>query len=257
MKSKISITLDESIVKGVDNYIDGINIRNRSQAIEFFLSKHIRQNRTAVILSSKIDEFRILSKIKSKPIIVHTIKTLQSYNFKKIFIVGEKALLSKIFAVLGTGKDYMMDIEYIEDSVPKGSAASLQLLKNKIDSSFIVIPADNYLETDLNSFWSFHSKANKLVNLAITASSNPTRLGVVELQGNTIVRFEQKPKKSTSYLVWTGIMMCEPDILFYDCESIEKELIPKLIKTKGLGGFILSGKWKNIHTKKDVQSINL
>ncbi|VVB76011.1 Nucleotidyl transferase [Candidatus Tiddalikarchaeum anstoanum] len=255
MKSKLSITLDEKIIKSLDKYIDGVNIRNRSQAIEFFISKHLSQNRIAVILASKIEPFRILAKIKGQPLIMHTVKLLQSYNFKKLFVIGEKEILSQVFTVLGTGQEYLMSIEYVEDVNPKGSAASLSLLKNKVDSTFLVVPADNFFNTDINSFWTFHVKSGKLVNLAISAASNPTKLGIIDLQGGSIVGFEQKPKKSTSYLIWTGIMICEPEILYYNCNSIEKDLIPKLILTRDLGGFVFAGQWKNIHTKKDIEDL--
>ncbi|MBN1923544.1 MAG: hypothetical protein JW791_02160 [Nanoarchaeota archaeon] len=256
MKQKISITVEESLLKGLDSYIDGINVRNRSQAIEHLISRGLSNNRVAVILATRIEPFRILSIVKGQPMIFHNLKALQSYNFKKLFIVGEKNTLSKIFELLGTGQDYLLSIEYVEDSKPAGSAKSLSLLKNKINSTFLVLPADNFFETDLDSFWNYHSRNGKLVDLAITASTNPTRLGVVELQGGSVVGFQQKPKKSNSYLVWTGIMVCEPEVLYYDYASVENELIPKLIAMNNLGGFIFTGKWRNVHTKKDVEELN-
>ena len=256
MKSKISITIEESILKNLDGFIDGINIRNRSQAIEGILSKRMNENKIAVILASKIDEFRILSRVKGEPLIVKTVKNLQSYSFKKVFMIGEKKILSKIFEILGTGQDYLLEIEYIEDSEPKGSAKSLSLLKNKIKSNFLTIPADNYFEMDLNSLWNFHAKTDNLMNLAITVSPNPTKLGVVNMQGEKVIGFVQKSKQSNNYLVWSGIMICKPEILFYDFKSIDEETIPKLIELSKVGGFIFTGTWANIHTKKDIIELN-
>jgi NDP-sugar pyrophosphorylase family protein len=256
MKKKISITVEKSYLKGLDSYIDGINIRNRSQAIEYLISKGLSRNRTAVILASKIDSFRILSNVKGVPMIIHTLRLLQSYSFKKLFIIGEKKILSRIFEVIGTGQDYLLKVEYVEDSNPKGSFASLALLKNKINSSFLAIPADNFFSTDIDSFWSFHTRSGKSMTLAITSSLNPTRLGVVDMQGGSVVGFKQKSKTSDNYLVWTGIMICEPEVLYYDFTSVEKELIPKLISTHTLGGFVFTGNWKNVHSKDDVKELN-
>lgn len=256
MKEKISITMEESVLKDLDEVIDGINIRNRSQAIEYLVNKSLSKNRIAVILATKIDSFRILSEVKGAPVIVHNIKLLQSYGFKKLFIIGEKKILSKIFEVVGTGQDYLLKVEYVEDSKPRGSASSLGLLKNRLKSTFLVMPGDNYFDTDLDAFWNYHSNNNGLMTLAITSSNNPTRLGVVNLQGNNVVGFVQKSKKSKSYLVWTGVMICEPEILFNDSSSVEKELIPKLIKNKNVKGYLFTGDWKNIHTKKDVKELN-
>ncbi|MDD4354217.1 MAG: sugar phosphate nucleotidyltransferase [Candidatus Nanoarchaeia archaeon] len=246
MKSKISITLDERLLKNLDSYIDGFNVRNRSQAIEQILSKNLSQTKIAVILASKMKDYRFNKEIKGEKAIVQIFKKLQNHSFKKAFIIGEKEVLSKIFEVIGSGNDYFLIIEYIEDSVPKGSLKSLSLIKNKINSSFLIIPADNYFEFDIDSFWKFHSKNNNLVTLAITTSNNPSKLGVVELTGEKIIGFAQKPDKSKNYLVWSGIMMCEPEILFYDYKSIENELILKLIELNSAGGFIFAGEWKNL-----------
>lgn len=248
--------MDESLVQELDSTIDGINIRNRSQAVEFFVSKSLRKNKTAVILATKIDDFRVLSEVKGELVIIHTIKLLQSYNFKNLFIIGEKRVLSKIFEILGTGQEQLVNIEYVEDVNPKGSAYSLSLLKDRIDSTFLVIPGDNYFNMDLNSFWEFHAKSNNTITLAITSSDNPTRLGVVDLQGSEVTGFEQKPEKSDNYLVWTGIMICEPELLYKDAYSVEDDLIPELIEMDSLSGFTFTGEWKNIHTKSDVKELN-
>jgi NDP-sugar pyrophosphorylase family protein len=246
MKSKISITLDEKLLKTLDNHIDGLNTRNRSQAIEQILSKNLIQNKMVVILASKMSDFRFNKMINNEKAIIHIFKKLQFYSFKKVFIVGEKEVLSKIFETIGSGNDYFLNIEYIEDINPSGSMKSLSLLKNKIKSSVLVIPADNYFEFNLDSFWNFHSKNNNMATLAITTSSNPSKLGVVELSGEKVIGFAQKPKKSKNYLVWSGIMIAEPEILFYDYKSTEKEMIPKLIELNSAGGFIFAGEWKNI-----------
>jgi NDP-sugar pyrophosphorylase family protein len=246
MKSKISITIDEKLLKNLDSYIDGFKVRNRSQAIEQILSKSLSQKKIAVILASKMKNYRFNKKIKENKAIIHILKKLQIYNFKKVFIIGEKDVLSKILETIGSGNDYFLSIEYIEDSNPSGSMKSLSLLKNKINSSFLVIPADNYFEFDLDSFWKFHSKNNNLITLAITTSNNPSKLGVVELTGEKIMGFIQKPNKSKNYLVWSGIMMCETEILFYNLKSVEEELIPKLVELNFAGGFIFAGEWKNL-----------
>jgi len=246
MKSKISITLNEKLLKNIDSQIDGFNIRNRSQAIENILSKSVGQIKIAAILASKMKDLRFFKEVYGEKLIIHLFKNLQNNNFKKAFIIGEKDVLSKIFELMGSGSEYFLSIEYIEDSEPKGSMKSLGLLKNKINSSFLVIPADNYFEFDLDSFWQFHSKSSNLSTLAITTSSNPSKLGVVELSGNKVIGFEQKPQKSKNYLVWSGIMICEPEILYYDYFSIEKELIPKIIILSKVSGFIFTGKWKNV-----------
>lgn len=246
MKKKISITIEETTLKEVDKSIDGINIRNRSQAIEKILSINLNKEKIAVILATKMNNFRFLKKIKEEKIIIHLIKKLQFYNFKKVYFVGEKNILSKIFEIFGKGSDYFMNIEYVENKNPRGSADSLSLLKNKINSSFIVVPADNYFEFNLNKFWNFHKKNNNICDLAITISKNSSKLGVVEMEGEKVVGFKQKPDSNNNFVVWSGIMICEPEILYYDFNYLETQTIPTLIELSKVGGFLFTGEWKNV-----------
>jgi hypothetical protein len=56
MKEKISITIDNSMLKEIDNIIDNILIRNRSQAIEYLINLALGDNKTAVILCGGAEE---------------------------------------------------------------------------------------------------------------------------------------------------------------------------------------------------------
>lgn len=85
MKSKISITIDNNILKSIDGQIDGLKIRNRSQAIESILSKNLSQNKIATILASKMSNFRFSKEINNEKIIIHLVKKLQNFGFKKAF----------------------------------------------------------------------------------------------------------------------------------------------------------------------------
>ena len=73
MKEKISITVEKSLLKGVDSIVDNLHIRNRSQAFEHLVSAALGANRTAVILAGGPEEripfgnhHRITTKTKTK-----------------------------------------------------------------------------------------------------------------------------------------------------------------------------------------------
>ena len=58
MKNKISITLDESVISELKTIVDGIYIRNTSQAIEYLLKKTLSGNNKAVFLCGGGDSVR-------------------------------------------------------------------------------------------------------------------------------------------------------------------------------------------------------
>ena len=67
MKKKISITIGEGTLKGIDSMIDGIYIRNRSQAIEFLLNTSLSEKKSAVILCGGSVDYLKISSTEYRP----------------------------------------------------------------------------------------------------------------------------------------------------------------------------------------------
>src|SRR3989338_1452312 len=110
MKEKISITIDSKLLEKIDSIIDGISIRNRSQAIEFLSRSAIVEKRSAVILSGGDektlrleDSFRPLGLIKNKTVVERAIRKFRDNNFKEIFIIARHKVLTAIFDILKDG----------------------------------------------------------------------------------------------------------------------------------------------------------
>lgn len=258
MKKKISITIDEKILKNVDVFIDGIRIRNRSQAIEFLLTKIVEKRKTAVIMANGLhfritnDYFRVLGKLNGRTVIEDIIEKLRRFDFKRIIMVGERNLLAEIFKLIGDGSTYGVDITYVNENGSIGTQERLRLLRGLVKTTFLLIPGDNVFEMDLGDFFQFHISNKGIATLGITTSSNPTKFGVIEMVGNRIVRFVQKPKKAESYLVSSGIMLAEPEILNYPGKWLEFDVFPKLSRLGLLYGYLFSF-WIDVHTQEDLR----
>ena len=60
MKEKISITIDDNLLKEIDNTIDNVYVRNRSQAIEYLVTNALKEEKIAVILAGgEIERLRV------------------------------------------------------------------------------------------------------------------------------------------------------------------------------------------------------
>ena len=258
-KEKISITIDNSLLKEIDSFIDGINIRNKSQAIEFLIRKSISDKRTAVILAGgpeiklKINNtLKPLAKINGKSIIESIVANLKKYNFSEVFIVGRKYVLSEIFKVVGDGSEFDVNIKYIEESNFKSStksdtAKTLSFLRDKIKKTFLCTYCDIDFEYNLNIIWNFHIKNSATATLVLKTEDTPKKWGNVVLDGNKIMNFSEKPKTSDSYIVNSGIFIASPDIFKFKKNSLEYEVFPELAKKGLLNGFIASGRSRHIH----------
>ncbi len=262
MKKKISITISEKTLKDIDRTVDNIFIQNRSQAIEYLANAALGENKTAVILAGgKADqlkisetEYRPTARINSSTVCELAVKKLRENNFKSIFIVAEHKVLTSIFEILKDGSEYGVKINYIEDKENKGTATSLKLLKGKINSNFLVVYGDLiFSKINIEEIWKQHIMTKSIATLMLTTSPTPSKKGIVKIEGNKILAFEQKPKKTDIYLGFSSIFIADPQLLNYDGTSLEYEVFPKLAERGLLSGHLSSEKEVHIHTKADVK----
>ncbi len=259
IKEKLSITLDDKILKEVDSIIDGVRIRNTSQSIEFLLRKSLSDIRTAVILAGGPEEklrldgnLKPLLKIKGKTIIEHAIGNLRKYKFSDIYIVGRKPVLSEIFNCIGDGSSSDVSIQYVEEKNEKSATGSdtartLKILKGKLRKSFLCMYCDILFDYNISEALNFHLREGGVASLILKTEKSPVKWGVVNLDGNKITSFEEKPKKADSYIVFSGIFFAEPELLKYSENSLEYELFPFLARKSMLAGLICSGKSQHVH----------
>ena len=262
-KKKISITINERIVQDIDLIIDNIYIRNRSQAIEHLIKSALGDNKTAVILLGgdewhlliSKDEYRPTARIKNSTVIELEIKKLRENNFKTIFIVARHNLLTKLFEMLKDGTEYGVKIGYIEEKSSSGTADSLRLLKGRITTNFLVVYGDLlFNKIKIDELWNDHIKQNAAATIMLTTSSKPREKGTVRVEGNKVLAFTQKPKKSDIYLVFSPIFVAEPQIFEYSGSSLEFDVFPQLAEKGLLNGHLSSEKEIHIHSKKDLKN---
>ena len=86
-------------------------------------------------------------KINGKPIIEHTIDNLKSFGIKK-FYISVNYLKDQIINYFGDGSSKEIEIEYINEESPLGTAGSLSLIK-KIDTELLLLINGDVL-TNLN-----------------------------------------------------------------------------------------------------------
>jgi mannose-1-phosphate guanylyltransferase len=261
VKEKISITIEESLLKEVDKIVDNIYVRNRSQAIEYFINKSVGEEKTAVILAGGEEnelmvgtEFMIGVKVGGKPLIELAVKKLRGSGFKNIFIIGRERILTKAFEILRDGTAYGAKINYIEEKISKGTANTLKLMKGKINSRFLVVYGDIvFSNVNLEMLWEAHLKENPIATLMLTTSSKPSEKGTITMEGTKILQFIQKPKESDIYLVFSPIFVAEPELLEHIGNSLELDIFPKIAEKGLLRGYLSSEKEMHIHEPGDAR----
>ena len=263
-KSKISITINEKTLRDIDSIIDNVYVRNRSQAIEYLAKNALGENKTAVILlggsEERIriskEEYRPTARIKNSTVIESAIKKLRENNFKTIYIIARHNLLTRLFEMLKDGIDYGIKINYVEEKSSGGTADSLRLLRGRINTNFLVVYGDIiFSKISIDGLWNDHIKQNAVTTIMLTTSSKPSEKGTVRVEGNKVLTFTQKPKKSDIYLVFSPIFVTEPQIFEYSGPSLEFDVFPELAEKGLLNGHLSSEKEMHVHSRKDLENL--
>ncbi len=266
MKQKISITIEDNVLKGIDSVVDNVFIRNRSQAIEFLAKAALGEHKQAVILAGgpeerlKISdtEYRITAGIRNSTVVEKAVKKLRENGFKDIYIVARHNVLTRVFDVLKDGSGYNVKVSYIEEKESNGSADSLRLLKGKINANFLAVYGHVIFDKiNIQELWNQHLKQGTAVaTLILTTAPNPSEKGTVKVEGNHILEFIQKPKKTDVYLVFSPIFVATPEIFNTSGSSLEYNVFPRLAEQGLLFGHTSSEREQHIHNAADLKTAN-
>lgn len=259
MKEKISITLDENIIKELDNIVDGVKVKNRSHAIEVLLSRTLGSNRPKIalfLLGGEGTRFRpityevpkALLPIQGKTVPEHLFELFKKYGIKKfIFSLNYKA--EKVKEYFGNGSKWGVEIIYIVEDKPMGSAGAIKLAREYLkDGPFIITNGDELKDIDIEDMYNFHKENKAKITVALTTVVDPSAYGVAALKGNKILKFVEKPKKeeAPSNLINSGLSIWEPSVLDKIPEGFsmyEKDVFPLFAEHGELFGYIFEGQW--------------
>lgn len=259
MKERITITLDSNLINQIDKRIDGMDIKNRSQEIELLLAEALGTNipSKAVLLvggrgtrlkplTDKIP--KALLKVQGKTIIEHLFDLLKKYGIRDV-ILSTGYLKEKIREYFEDGGKEGINIAYVEENEPLGTAGPLKLAQKYLRSSFIVSNGDELKNINIPRMFRLHKRKNALATIALTTVDDPSQYGVARLDGSRIVEFVEKPTNPPSNLINAGFYIFEPEVIDMIPNSysmLEKDIFPKIAKLGRLRGFPFAGQWFDI-----------
>jgi len=257
MKERVTLTIDTTVLKQVDDSVDGHKIKNRSHAVELLVIKAMGANkpRKAFILAGgKGTRLLPITKelpkplipLHDRPLLEHVIELFKKHDVLDIIIsVGYKA--QKIKDYFGDGRRFGVRIQYVEESEPLGTGGPLRLAKDLLTETFVMCNADELKEIDLFDMFSFHKEQGSFATIALTTVENPCDYGVARMNGAQIQEFVEKPKDASfGNLINAGLYILEPEIISMIGEgffSLERQVFPKLAIDGKLFGYPFSGQW--------------
>ena len=131
--------------------------------------------------------------VDGKPLLEYQVEALKEYGIKKIvMIVGH--LGEKIMEHFKDGKDFGVDIDYIVEKEPLGTAGAFYYLKDKTDTKdFLLIFGDVFFDIDFDRMEDFHFKNAALTTLLAHPNGHPYDSDLIQTDDNgKVIGFDSK-----------------------------------------------------------------
>ena len=137
-----------------------------------------------------------------------------------------------------------------EDTMTGGRLKRLKKYLNN-DDDFCFTYGDGLADININELVKFHKSHNKLAT--ITAVKPPGRYGAINLKGNDVIGFVEKPMGESGYING-GFFVLSNKVLDYidgDQTMLENEPLKNLTKNGELKAFYHKGFWQPMDTLRE------
>tara|TARA_A100001388_G_C28728992_1_gene480497 strand:+ start:43 stop:1107 length:1065 start_codon:yes stop_codon:yes gene_type:complete len=127
------------------------------------------------------------------------------------FYISVHYLADKIIDYFGDGSKWNVNIQYVREDFPLGTAGALKLLPKGLKQSLILINGDVLTKTNFQNILKYHSKNSADITICAREQILSSPYGVIEVEGIYFKSMVEKP--SFRQLVNAGIYVLSPSII--------------------------------------------
>lgn len=148
--------------------------------------------------------------VAGKPMLEHILERAKADGFRR-FVLAIHYLGHMIVDYFGDGAKWGVEIEYIREERPLGTAGAIELLSPAPAAPFIVSNGDVLTDIRYAELLDFHCRHNAAATMAVRLHEWQHPFGVVHTKGVDIVGFEEKPISRSH--INAGIYVLDPKVL--------------------------------------------
>jgi len=196
-------------------------------------------------------------------IIEHILRLLREHGITDV-VITLAYLGAEIRNRLGDGSEHDMQIEYVVEDRPLGTAGSVRNAAQLLDDTFLVISGDAMTDINLTSIIQQHRDHGSKATIVLHSVPNPLEYGVVvtDDEGN-VKRFLEKPSWGEVFSdhANTGIYVVEPEVLTHikpdSPADWSQDVFPGILRRKEpLRGVVVEEYWTDVGSIQSYMQAN-
>lgn len=148
--------------------------------------------------------------VGGKPMLEHIIERARAEGFRR-FVLAIHYLGHMIEEHFGDGGRWQVQIDYVREETPLGTAGALHLLRPRPDAPFLVSNGDVLTDIRYADLLDFHRRQGAAATMAVRLHEWQHPFGVVYTDGIDITGFEEKAVSRSH--INAGVYVLEPSAL--------------------------------------------
>ena len=204
--------------------------------------------------------------IANKPMSEYCLESLRDAGITDIAIIIGGIGSNKVQEYYGDGKNFGVNLSYIQQDFPKGIAHAVRLCKEFVGKEkFVVFLGDNIIQKSIDEYADNFLNSDAAASILLCEVDNPSQFGIAEIKNEKIIKLTEKPKAPLTNLAVTGIYFLTPLIfdLIDDLKpswrnefEIVDALQMLLDNHKKIRYYIITDFWKDTGTPEDILQAN-
>lgn len=199
---------------------------------------------------------RALTPIGGRPILWHNMKHLGCFGVTD-FVVALGHRSEQVTSMRGEGAfEAAWNVDLVDTGIDTMSGGRIRRLQRHIgNGTFLLSTAEDVSDLDLDDLMEFHREHGRIAT--VVAVRPPARFGKLELDGDQVVNFLEKPDFEQG---WTNgsFFVLEPAIFDYvDCDDTnwQEETLERLAEDGQLMAYQHRSFWQGVETLRDRQEL--
>ncbi len=152
--------------------------------------------------------------VYDQPMIYYPLQTLVNAGITDIMVVTGGSSAGDFLRLLGNGKAFgLKHLNYTYQEGEGGIAQALSLVEHFVGNEPVcVVLGDNIIEGNIRAAVAAYHRQGSGAKILLKKVPDPQRFGVPRLEGNRVVRIDEKPAKPQSEFAVIGIYMYDETV---------------------------------------------
>jgi dTDP-glucose pyrophosphorylase/CBS domain-containing protein len=199
--------------------------------------------------------------VGGRPLLEHTVSRLREAGIRRVN-VSTHYKPEKVVDHFKDGAEFGVEVSYVNEDRPMGTAGALCLLDHTPTSPLLVMNGDILTNVDFRAMLAFHNDHEAMLTVGVRKYDFNVPYGVIECEGVVVKNLVEKPTYSS--FVNAGIYLVAPETMAYvpkqlaeGCKFNMTDLIERLIEQgKRVVSFPIHEYWLDIGQHDDYARAN-